>query len=73
MQLTAQESKGKKLFDNPAGGNCASCHIDQVGANGAHPLFTDFNFQAFDVPRNPGLRPSDDPKYLYDPKSKQAR
>jgi cytochrome c peroxidase len=45
LQLTAQELRGKKLFDNPSGGNCASCHIDQVGANGAHPLFTDFNFQ----------------------------
>ncbi|WP_425596403.1 cytochrome-c peroxidase, partial [Paraburkholderia fungorum] len=29
VQLTAQELRGKKLFDNPTGGNCASCHIDQ--------------------------------------------
>ncbi|MEM5457996.1 hypothetical protein VSR69_24585 [Paraburkholderia phytofirmans] len=44
LQLTAQELRGKKLVDNPAGGNSATCHIDQVGVDGSHPLFTDFNF-----------------------------
>lgn len=63
-QLTAQELRGKKLFDNPTGGNCASCHIDQVGVDGSHPLFTDFNFQALGVPRNPELRANADPKYF---------
>ncbi|MDE1181165.1 cytochrome c peroxidase [Paraburkholderia sp.] len=62
-QLTVQELHGKKLFDDPAGGNCASCHIDQSGANGAHPLFTDFNFQSLGVPRNPELRANADPHY----------
>jgi cytochrome c peroxidase len=42
LQLTAQELRGKKLVDNPAGGNSAACHIDQVGVDGSHPLFTDF-------------------------------
>ncbi|WP_259461443.1 cytochrome-c peroxidase, partial [Paraburkholderia fungorum] len=64
VQLTAQELRGKKLFDDPAGGNCASCHIDQVGVDGSHPLFTDFNFQALGVPRNPELRANADPKYF---------
>ncbi|MGF6550979.1 mono/diheme cytochrome c family protein [Paraburkholderia youngii] len=32
----------QRLFDDPAGGNCASCHIDQPGVSGAHPLFTAF-------------------------------
>ncbi|MFT4069059.1 cytochrome-c peroxidase [Paraburkholderia sp.] len=63
-QLTAQELRGKKLFDDPAGGNCASCHIDQPGVNGAHPLFTDFNFQALGVPRNAELKVNADPKYF---------
>ncbi|SOE62858.1 Cytochrome c [Burkholderia sp. OK233] len=56
LQLTALELRGKKLFDNPTGGNCASCHIDQSGVDGSHPLFTDFNFPALGVPRNPELR-----------------
>jgi cytochrome c peroxidase len=50
--LTPQELHGKQLFDDPDGGNCASCHLDQVGANGAHPIFTDFQFEALGVPRN---------------------
>lgn len=51
-QLSAQEARGLKLFSDPDKGNCASCHIAQPGANGAHPLFTDFGFQALGVPRN---------------------
>ncbi|QGZ61798.1 cytochrome-c peroxidase [Paraburkholderia acidisoli] len=62
-QLTASELRGMKLFDDPARGNCASCHIDQRGANGAHPLFTDFQFEALGVPRNPELRANRDPRY----------
>jgi cytochrome c peroxidase len=64
LQLTAQELRGKKLFDDPARGNCASCHIDQSGVDGSHPLFTDFNFQALGVPRNTELRANADPKYF---------
>jgi cytochrome c peroxidase len=62
LQLTAQELRGKKLFDNPEGGNCASCHIDWSGVNGAHPLFTDFNFHPLGVPRNTERRANADPK-----------
>lgn len=50
--LTPQELRGKQLFDDPNGGNCASCHLDEMGANGAHPIFTDFQFEALGVPRN---------------------
>ncbi len=63
VQLTAAELHGKKLFDDPNSGNCASCHIDQPGVNGAHPLFTDFQFEALGVPRNPELRANRDPSY----------
>lgn len=61
--LTAQELRGKKLFDDPDGGNCASCHLDQVGANGAHPIFTDFQFEALGVPRNMEIPWNRNPHY----------
>jgi cytochrome c peroxidase len=64
MQLTAQELRGKELFTNPAGGNCASCHIGQPKVNGAHPRFKDFNFQALGEARNDELPANADPKYL---------
>lgn len=62
-KLTPQELRGKALFDDPNGGNCASCHLDEVGANGAHPLFTDFQFEALGVPRNYQIRWNKNPHY----------
>ena len=61
--LTREELRGKELFDDPNGGNCASCHLDEVGANGAHPLFTDFQFEALGVPRNNEIPWNRNPKY----------
>ncbi len=61
--LTAQERRGLELFDDPAGGNCASCHPDTRGADGSHPLFTDFEFEALGVPRNPEIRANADPSH----------
>ena len=63
VKLSAAELRGKHLFDDPKSGNCASCHLDQPGVNGAHPLFTDFTFEALGVPRNPELRANRDPAY----------
>ncbi|MCO2636902.1 c-type cytochrome, partial [Pseudomonas aeruginosa] len=63
VALSAQELRGKRLFDDPARGNCASCHIDQPGVNGAHPLLTDFTFEALGVPRNRELRANANPAY----------
>lgn len=62
-QLTPQEKRGLALFDDPRRGNCASCHLDGVGADGSHPLFTDFQFEALGVPRNPEIRANADPHY----------
>jgi cytochrome c peroxidase len=61
--LTAQEARGKKLFDDPQRGGCAICHLDQKGANGAHPVFTDFQFEALAVPRNPEIPANRDVHY----------
>lgn len=63
VKLTPQERRGKELFDDPNGGNCASCHLDELGANGAHPLFTDFQFEALGVPRNGEIPWNKNPHY----------
>lgn len=62
-KMTPQELRGKELFDDPNGGNCASCHLDETGANGAHPIFTDFQFEALGVPRNSEIPWNADPHY----------
>lgn len=62
--LTAAEQRGLALFNSPAKGNCAACHPSAKGADGSHPLFTDFSYDALGVPRNRGLKPvQDDPDY----------
>ncbi|WP_231973365.1 cytochrome-c peroxidase [Ralstonia insidiosa] len=62
-QLSAQEQRGLKLFKDRDGGNCAACHTVEPGANGAHPLLTDFSFAAVGVPRNPDIPANADPNY----------
>jgi cytochrome c peroxidase len=52
IKLTDAEQRGLALFNDPARGNCASCHLNQRGADGSHPIFTDFQFEALGVPRN---------------------
>jgi cytochrome c peroxidase len=51
-ELSAQEQRGKALFEDTQRGNCATCHVDRKGADGSHPLFTDYQFEALGVPRN---------------------
>lgn len=51
-ELTPQEKHGLELFNDSERGNCASCHLSAKGADGSHPLFTDFQFEALAVPRN---------------------
>ncbi|HEY8026429.1 MAG TPA: cytochrome c peroxidase [Burkholderiaceae bacterium] len=51
IQLTQSEANGLAVFNNPAKGNCASCHTsDSVG--GVPALFTDHTYRAIGVPRN---------------------
>ncbi|SOZ17560.1 cytochrome-c peroxidase [Cupriavidus taiwanensis] len=49
--LTPQELNGLALFNNPAKGNCTSCHVSTPTA--ATPaLFTDFSYDNVGIPRN---------------------
>lgn len=61
--LTAQEARGLALFNDPNKGNCASCHIDTNGADGSHPLFTNYQHEALGVPRNAEIKANADPNY----------
>jgi cytochrome c peroxidase len=49
--LSAQELRGLAVFEDPARGNCASCHPSRPGPDGAPPLFTDFSYANLGIPR----------------------
>ncbi|WP_102223744.1 cytochrome-c peroxidase [Acidimangrovimonas sediminis] len=61
--FTPAEAAGKKLFDDPKKGNCAACHLDSSETPGVPPLFTDFEYEALGVPRNPAIPANADPGY----------
>ena len=50
--LTAQEARGLAAFNDPAKGNCGSCHRSAPGKDGSPPQFTDYGLIALGVPRN---------------------
>ncbi|WP_394752376.1 cytochrome-c peroxidase [Crenothrix sp.] len=51
--FTAQEMRGKKLFEEDDKGNCAACHPSRPSEDGTPPLFTDFSYDNLGVPPNP--------------------
>ncbi|XHS79523.1 cytochrome-c peroxidase [Burkholderiaceae bacterium UC74_6] len=63
-QLTAAEARGLAAFEDPRRGNCASCHTSRPGPDGKPPLFTNFGYAAFGVPRNAAIQANEDPKYF---------
>lgn len=52
VSLTAQELRGLKVFESENKGNCAACHPNARGDNGAAPLFTDFSYDNLGVAKN---------------------
>jgi cytochrome c peroxidase len=63
VQLSPAETRGLKVFSDPAKGNCSSCHPSQI-ANGSFPQFTDFGFIALGVPRNAEIPANKDSSYF---------
>jgi cytochrome c peroxidase len=64
VALSSAELRGLALFNNPAKGNCAACHVSARGADGSAPLFTDFSYDNIGVPRNPAIPANADPAYF---------
>lgn len=62
--LTAQELRGLALFNDPAKGNCASCHLSAIKPDGSFPLFTDFGHVAIGVPRNRAIAANADARFF---------
>lgn len=62
-RLTASEQRGLQLFEDKDKANCAGCHLDKPGKDGAPPLFTDFQYEALGVPRNHELAVNRDPRH----------
>lgn len=63
-RFSRQEVRGYLAFNDTRRGNCAACHDDKPGAEGLAPLFTDAQFEALGVPRNPLLKANADSRYF---------
>jgi cytochrome c peroxidase len=62
-RLSPAELRGYLGFNDPGKANCGGCHLDQPSPDGLPPLFTDHQFEALGVPRNPALVANQDPAY----------
>lgn len=62
-RFTPAELRGYGLFNDPAKGNCAACHLDQPSRDGLPPLFTDFQYEALGAPRNAAIPANRDGRY----------
>ena len=63
-RLSPAELRGYLLFNDPHKANCGGCHLDQPGADGLPPLFTDDQYEALGVPRNRPLAVDRDPGFF---------
>jgi cytochrome c peroxidase len=51
VSLAPDEARGLATFEDPARGNCASCHPSRRSTGGAPPLFSDFSYLNLGLPR----------------------
>lgn len=63
-RLTHAELRGLQLFNDKNKANCAGCHLSQPTRDGLPPVFTDTQYEALGVPRNPAIAANNDPKYF---------
>ena len=62
-KLNPVEARGLTLFSDPAKGNCARCHPNQI-KEGALPQLTDFGYAALGLPRNPAIAANRDAAFF---------
>jgi cytochrome c peroxidase len=62
-QLSPQEQRDLAAFNDPARGNCSSCHRSEPGNDGMPPQFTDYGLLAIGVPRNNNIPANADPNF----------
>ena len=62
-RLSPAEMRGYMLFNDPAKGDCGACHLDQPTPDHRPPQFTDTQYEALGVPRNPDVPANQDPHY----------
>jgi cytochrome c peroxidase len=48
--LDAREQRGLAIFEDPARGNCASCHPSRPSADGSPPMFTTYAYANLGLP-----------------------
>ncbi|MBB5446726.1 cytochrome c peroxidase [Paraburkholderia sp. WSM4177] len=63
-RLTHAELHGLQLFNDKDKANCAGCHLSQPSRDGLPPLFTDTQYEALGVPRNPAIPMNKDPTFF---------
>jgi cytochrome c peroxidase len=63
-ELSDQERRGLALFQDPAKGNCARCHVSVRSKDGTPPQFTDYGLVALGVPRNTPIPSNGDPDFF---------
>ncbi|NNM65907.1 MAG: c-type cytochrome [Burkholderiales bacterium] len=63
-RMSPQQMRGYLAFNDVHKGNCAACHLDKPTANGLAPLFTDTQYEALGVPRNPHLPANNNPRHV---------
>lgn len=63
-RLTPQQMRGYLAFNDVHKGDCAACHLDQPTQDHLPPLFTDTQYEALGVPRNPHIPANHNPHYF---------
>ena len=63
-RFSPAQLRGYLAFNDPQRGNCSACHVAQPSRDGFPPLFTDSQFEALGVPRNPEIPANRDPAYF---------
>lgn len=62
-RFTPAETRGYLAFNDPERGNCGACHLSRPTRDGLPPLFTDFQYEALGLPRNPAIPANHDPQF----------